>query len=142
DGVVCVPGVLTVEGSSAFGRAAMDLASSYGAYCPDASIKVRTPGSREGLQRLVDAAHDRARHLGLADGRFDEPAFSQLVPHPLAIVPFTFVVSDNVPISTLSLTDARRIFTGAARIWSDITGNPRDTGEIRVVGRSTTSGTR
>ena len=142
EGVVCVPGSLTVEGSSAFGRAAIELAGSYGAYCPEASIKVRTPGSREGLQRLVDAAEDRARHLALSDGRFDEPEFSQLVPQRLAIVPFTFVVSDNVPISTLSLTDAQRIFTGAARVWSDITGNKRDTGEIRVVGRSTTSGTR
>ncbi len=138
-GIECVPGTLTAEGSSAFGRAATDLAGAYGAYCPAASIKVRTPGSREGLQRLVDAG-DQAKQLALADGRFDE--FPQLVPQPLAIVPFTFVASDNVPIDTLSLADARRIFTGSARIWSDITGNPRDTGEIRVVGRSTTSGTR
>ncbi|MEV4316737.1 substrate-binding domain-containing protein [Actinocrispum sp. NPDC049592] len=138
-GIACVPGALTAEGSSAFGRAATDLAGAYGAYCPAASIKVRTPGSREGLQRLVDAG-SQARQLALADGRFDE--FPQLVPEPLAIVPFTFVVSDNVPIDTLSLVDARRIFTGSARIWSDVTGNPSDTGEIRVVGRSTTSGTR
>ncbi len=142
EGVVCVPGSLTVEGSSAFARAAAELAGSYGAYCPEASIKVRTPGSREGLERLVDTAGNGTQHLALSDGRFDEPQFHELVAEPLAIVPFTFVVSDNVPIASLSTRDARRIFTGEARIWSDITGNPRDTGEIRVVGRSTDSGTR
>jgi phosphate transport system substrate-binding protein len=142
DGVACVPGRLTVEGSTAFGRAATELAGSYGAYCPEASVTVRTPGSREGLQRLVDAAGDGTQRLALSDGRFHEPQFRRLTSEPLAIVPFTFVVSENVPTSSLSTRDAQRIFTGSARVWSDITGNPRDTGEIRVVGRSTDSGTR
>jgi phosphate transport system substrate-binding protein len=142
EGVRCVPGSLTVEGSTAFGRAATELAGSYGAYCPEASIKVRTPGSREGLERLMDATADGAQHLALSDGRFDEPQFRDLVAQPLAIAPFTLVVSDNVPIDTLSIRDARRIFTGVARLWSDITGNPSDTAEIRIVGRSTDSGTR
>jgi phosphate transport system substrate-binding protein len=142
EGVACVPGRLTVEGSTAFGRTATELAGSYGAYCPEASVTVRTPGSREGLQRLVDAAGNGTARLALSDGRFDEPQFRLLTSEPLAIVPFTLLVSENVPISSLSTRDAQRIFTGSARIWSDITGNPRDTGEIRVVGRSTDSGTR
>jgi phosphate transport system substrate-binding protein len=45
-GVACVPGTLTVEGSTAFGRTATELAGSYGAFCPAASVAVRTPGSR------------------------------------------------------------------------------------------------
>ncbi|MBP2326680.1 phosphate transport system substrate-binding protein [Kibdelosporangium banguiense] len=142
EGVSCVPGSLTAEGSSAFGRAATELAGTYHAYCPETSIRIRTPGSREGLERLADAAEDGTRHLAFSDGRFDEPQFRELVAQPLAIVPFTFVASDDVPVGSLSLRDARRIFTGAARVWSDITANPRDTGEIRVVGRSTDSGTR
>ncbi|WP_236795084.1 PstS family phosphate ABC transporter substrate-binding protein [Amycolatopsis sp. GM8] len=140
-GVICVPGSLAAEGSSAFGRAATELAGSYHAYCPESSIKIRTPGSLEGLRRLADTTNPRGQ-LALSDGRVDDPQFSQLVPSRLAIVPFTFVVSANVPISTLSVADARRIFTGTARVWSDITGNPRDTKEIRVVGRSASSGTR
>lgn len=90
----------------------------------------------------MDAAGNGTQRLALSDGRFHEPQFRRLSSVPLAIVPFTFVVSENVPISSLSTRDAQRIFTGSARIWSDITGNPRDTGEIRVVGRSTDSGTR
>lgn len=142
EGVVCVPGSLTVEGSSAFGRAATELAGSYRAYCPEATIKVRTPGSREGLERLQDAAQDGARHLAITDGRFDDPEFRDLVGQPVAVIPFTFVASGDVPIGSLSIQDARRIFTGAATVWRDITGNPQDTGEIRVVGRTTDSGTR
>jgi phosphate transport system substrate-binding protein len=138
-GVVCVPGSLTLEGSTAFARAATELVGSYGAYCPEATIQVRTPGSREGLERLVD---DGSQRLALSDGRFDDPQFRSLVPEPLAIAPFTVVASRNVPVDSLSVRDARLIFTGAARVWSDITGNPRDTAEIRIVGRSTDSGTR
>lgn len=141
EGVACAPGRLVVEGSTAFGHAAAELAGSYGAYCPDASVRVSTPGSREGLRRLTNPK-DGAAHLALSDGRFDEPEFRDLGYQPLAIVPFTFVVSDNVPVDTLSTADARQIFTGQARLWSDITGDPRDTGEIRVVGRSSDSGTR
>ncbi len=142
EGVVCAPGALSVEGSTAFSRAATALAGSYGAYCPEASVKVRAPGSREGLERLVAAGKNRARQLGLSDGRFDDPQFRELVAEPLAIVPFTFVASADVPVGALSAEDAQRIFTGTARTWSDITHNPRDTGTIRVVGRSTDSGTR
>lgn len=141
EGVACAPGRLVVAGSTAFGHAAAELAGSYRAYCPDASIKVSTPGSREGLRRLADPK-DGADHLALSDGRYTEPEFRDLAYQPLAIIPFTFVASDDVPVDSLSTAEARQIFTGQARMWSDITGNPRDTGEIRVVGRSTDSGTR
>ncbi|MGW4487964.1 PstS family phosphate ABC transporter substrate-binding protein [Amycolatopsis sp. NPDC004368] len=137
-GVACEAGALSVEGSSAFGRAATELAGSYEAYCPGSAVKVGTPGSVEGLQRL----HDGTIDLALSDGKFDEPDFAQFVPQQLAIVPFTLVASKNVPVDDLSLSDVQKIFTGRARVWSDITGNPRDTGVIRVAGRSTSSGTR
>ncbi|WP_326564997.1 substrate-binding domain-containing protein [Amycolatopsis rhabdoformis] len=137
-GVTCVAGSLSVEGSSAFGRAATELAGSYEAYCPGSVVKVGTPGSVEGLQRL----HDGTIDLALSDGKFDEPDFAPFVPQQLAIVPFTLVASKNVPVDDLTAADVRKIFTGGARVWSDITGNPRDTGPIRVAGRSTSSGTR
>jgi phosphate transport system substrate-binding protein len=140
-GVGCVPGSMTVAGSSAFGRAATELAGSYHAYCPGSSIDVRTPGSLEGLRRLAGPTGGPG-NLALSDGKVDDPDFAHLVPHRLAIVAFVFVASANVPIDSLSIEDARRIFTGGAHRWSDITGNPRDNHEIRVVGRSSSSGTR
>ncbi|GAB2493019.1 substrate-binding domain-containing protein [Promicromonospora xylanilytica] len=141
NGVTCAPGSLAVAGSTAFGETGSALAVTYEAYCPTASVDVPTPGSGEGLERLLDAPPG-AERLALTDGRFDEPRFQELTPTALAIVPFTLVGSDDVPVDSLSLVDVRRIFGGEARIWSDITGNAADTAEIRVVGRSPGSGTR
>lgn len=140
-GVACAPGSLTVAGSTAFGATASALAVTYEAYCPEASVNVPTPGSGEGLERLLDAPTGTER-LALTDGRFDEPRFRELIPTALAIVPFTLVGSDDVPVDSLSLKDVRQIFGGEARTWSDITGDAADTAEIRVVGRSPGSGTR
>lgn len=47
-----------------------------------------------------------------------------------------------MPVNGLTLDQARAIFTGRATRWSQITGNPNDTEEIRVIGRTTASGTR
>jgi phosphate transport system substrate-binding protein len=142
-GLVCQPGQLTVEGSSAFGRAATAVAGEYEAYCGGSAVAVHTPGSLEGLNRLRDAPEaDRSKRLALSDGKVPESDFPGLVPRPVAVVPFTFVANDKVPVDGLTLGQARKIFTGAASRWSDITGNLSDTAEIRVVGRQATSGTR
>lgn len=140
-GVTCAPGSLAAAGSTAFGATASALAVTYEAYCPASSVDVPTPGSGEGLERLLDAPAG-AERLALVDGLFDEPKFDELTPTPLAIVPFTLVASDDVPVSSLSLQDVRQIFGGEARVWGDITGDAADTAEIRVVGRSPGSGTR
>ena len=142
EGLSCVPGNLTVVGSSAFGRAATELAGSYGAYCPDSTIGIHTPGSVEGLRQLHSADWDRRVDLALSDGMADRRESAGLVSRALAIVPFTFVVNDKAPVATISSYQAQSIFTGKARVWSDITGNPADTAEIRVIGRSDSSGTR
>jgi phosphate transport system substrate-binding protein len=142
-GLVCEPGQLTVEGSSAFGPATTAAAGEYQAYCGDSDIVVRTPGSLEGLNRLRDAPEtDRLQRLALSDGKVPESDFPGLVPHPVAVVPFTFVANNKAPVDRLTLDQARKIFTGAVSRWSEITGNPNDTAEIRVVGRTASSGTR
>lgn len=142
-GLVCVPGQLTVEGSSAFGGAAMTAASEYAVYCDESAVTVRPSGSLEGLNRLLDApAADRPGRLVLSDGKVPEVDFPGLVSHPVAVVPFTFVANDKAPVDNLTLDQARKIFTGEVSRWSEITGNPIDTAEIRVVGRAETSDTR
>lgn len=141
EGLVCVPGSLTVEGSSAFGPAATLAGTEYHAYCPKSIINVRTPGSVEGLKRLHDAPSDeRSQRLALSDGR-ETLGFSELVSHPVAVVPFTFVVNNSVPIVGLRLDQARNIFTGGVRTWREIT-NAANTADVRVVVRSDNSGTR
>jgi ABC-type phosphate transport system, periplasmic component len=141
--LVCVPGVLTVEGSSAFGLITTKLAGSYQAYCSDSTINVSTQGSLEGLSHLRDASEpERARRLALSDGIAGAQDFPALVPRPLAVVPYSVVANLNVPVDTLSLDQLRMIFTGQVSRWSEITGNPADIAEIRVVGRTSQSGSR
>jgi len=143
EGLACVPGSLTVEGSSAFGLAATATAGEYGAYCADSTIDVRSPGSIEGLNRLRDAKEvDRPGRLALSDGLVPDADFPGLMPRPVAVVPFTFVVNDKAPVRELTTTQVVEIFTGKVTRWSQVTGNLNDTAEIRVVGRAATSGTR
>lgn len=140
-GLVCVPGSLTVEGSSAFGPAAKLAATEYHAYCPGATIDVDTPGTVEGLRRLHDApADERSHRLALSDGS-QWQGFTELEGHPVAVVPFTFVVNDSVPVEGLRLDQARNIFTGAVSTWNEIPGTTAPA-DVRVVVRSDNSGTR
>jgi phosphate transport system substrate-binding protein len=143
DGLVCVAGALTVEGSSAFGLVATKAAGSYHAFCPESTVNVFTPGSLGGLNRLRDAPESsRPDRLALVDGLADREDYPGLVAHPLAVLPFTFAVNSKVPVGNITRDQARAIFTGTASRWSDITGNPRDNVEIRVIGRNSASGTR
>jgi phosphate transport system substrate-binding protein len=143
EGLVCVPGSVTVEGSSAFGLAAAATGAEYNAYCVDSTVDVRSPGSIEGLNRLRDAPEaERPRRLAMVDGKQPEADVPGLVPRPLAVVPFTLVVNDKAPVNDLSITQVVEIFTGKVSRWSEVTGNLKDTAEIRVVGRAATSGTR
>jgi phosphate transport system substrate-binding protein len=142
EGLVCVPGSLTVEGSSAFGPAAKLAGTEYHAYCPESTIDVRTSGTGDGLKRLHDApADERPHRLALSDGK-ESLGFTELVGHPVAAVPFTFVVNDSVPVVGLSLDQARNIFTGGVSRWSEITRNSAHTADVRVVVRADDSGTR
>jgi phosphate transport system substrate-binding protein len=139
----CVPGTLTVEGSSSFGPLAMKSAVSYEGYCPGATVQILTPGSLIGLRDLNNSTSEKRQQLlALSDGKADSRAYPDLLSRPVAVVPYTFVVNDSAPVNSLTMAQVRAIFTGQATRWSDITGNPRNTEPIRVVGRTNTSGTR
>jgi phosphate transport system substrate-binding protein len=143
EGLRCVSGSLIVEGSSAFGFIASKAAGVYQSFCPDAMIDVRTPGSLDGLNRLRDASdEERARRLALSDGLADTHDYPKLVPTALAVVPYVLVANRTVPVDNLTHEQVGEIFTGQVTRWSEITGDPRDDDEIRVVGRTTQSGSR
>ncbi|RSM86348.1 phosphate ABC transporter substrate-binding protein [Kibdelosporangium aridum] len=146
EGLVCVPGRLTVEGSSAFGPAAIRAATEYQTYCRGSTIDVSTPGSGLGVQRLHDAPEsERPNRLALSDGKASSE-FAGLVPHPVAVVPFTFVVNNRnneARVDGISRQQARNIFTGQVSAWSEITGDRSHfNDEVRVVVRPDDSGTR
>lgn len=139
----CVPGTLTLEGSSAFGPAATKAAGSYHVYCPTAVVYVFSPGSLIGLRDLINTTPDQQRaFLALSDGLAPTQEAPGLQASPVAVVPYTFVVNDSAPVHSLTTDDVRAIFTGQASRWSDITRNPKDNQPIRVIGRTDASGTR
>ena len=140
-GPVCASGSLTVEGSSAFGGIAAQLAEQYMTYCDKAKITILASGSFEGLDHLQNVApQERPWQLALADGKFI--GFSALVPsRTVAVVPFSVVVNPSVPLTEISLSDLNQIFKGAARNWERI-GASNQSMPIRVVGRDDHSGSR
>ncbi|HET9254252.1 MAG TPA: substrate-binding domain-containing protein [Pseudonocardiaceae bacterium] len=144
EGLVCVPGSLIVEGSSVFGLATTKSAGSHESFCTDSFITVKTPGSLDGLADLsrYDPGKDRRERLAFADGKADEQKFPGLTHNAVAIIPFTFVANNKVPVDELSLDQERAIFTGKVSRWSQITGKPEDSSEIHVIGRTDSSGTR
>ncbi|GAA4971127.1 PstS family phosphate ABC transporter substrate-binding protein [Actinoplanes utahensis] len=141
DAPVCASGELTVEGSSAFAGIAAHLAKQYMTYCGDAKITVIAAGSFEGLDHLQNAAPEqRPRRLALADGKFI--GFSELVPaRGVAVVPYSIVVHNNVPVSDLPPQALQRIFHGEAADWRDILPT-LPSAPLRVVARDDRSGSR
>jgi phosphate transport system substrate-binding protein len=124
-GLTCVADELTVAGSTAFGRAAIEVAGSYHAYCSSSAITVHTPGSKAGVDELRAATSDRLRRLALSDGK-DTGNTTGLTATKLAVVPFTLVAHKDVPVDTLSLEDVKRIFNGEADTWGKITHDKND----------------
>lgn len=139
--LVCAAGELTVEGSSAFAGIAAHLAKQYMTYCGDAKITVIAAGSFEGLDHLQNAAPEqRPKRLALADGKFI--GFSELVPaRGIAVVPYSIVVNNSVPVTDLSPSALKQIFGGEAADWRAAMPSMAST-PLRVVARDDRSGSR
>jgi len=134
-------GELTVEGSSAFAGIAAHLAKQYMTYCAGAKITVIAAGSFEGLDHLQNAAPEqRPKRLALADGKFI--GFSELVPaRGVAVVPYSVVVHNSVPVTDLAPEALRRIFRGEVADWRAAVPSMAST-PLRVVARDDRSGSR
>lgn len=140
----CVPGTLSVEGSSALGPAVTKSAGAYTALCSGAFINVDTFGTSIGLEDLKNTSPTgREQLLALSDGAADpQNRFPGLQPDALAVVPYTLVVNNSVDVDSLTIDQVRDIFTGKVTNWREITGKATDDQPIRVIGSTDTSGTR
>jgi phosphate transport system substrate-binding protein len=142
--VECVPGELSIVGSSAFAPAMEDIAGQYRAACADAGIDARvtmTPtGSIDGVRQLValePARHDTA--AALSDGPVSE-ATGELTRRPLAVMVYTLVVNESVGVDELTRHQVRDIYRGRYRNWNEL--RPGPSLPIRIVGRGQESGSR
>ncbi|GAB7036171.1 MULTISPECIES: PstS family phosphate ABC transporter substrate-binding protein [Catenuloplanes] len=144
----CAEGELTVNGSSAFADAVRTLAGQYMERCRGSRITVDASGSIEGLNELDNAPpEDGPRRLTLADGRFDGGGeFPNVeIAGTLAVVPFSFVVHPALPVTDVPRAELAKVFRGDVSNWNEITladGTRGPDTEVRVVGRTSTSGSR
>lgn len=110
-------------------------------------VEVQAAGSSTGFRALIDdetdiAMSSRAPKSGefrtiLDQGRGDLEDINQ--EYIIAVDSILMVVSPENPISELTTDQAARIFSGAAKNWSEFGGPDLD---IRVYARPETSGTR
>ncbi|GAA1935511.1 substrate-binding domain-containing protein [Streptomyces durmitorensis] len=142
----CKQGDLTLTGSTAFEKAAEELADKYMDECEGSRIEVSAHGSRGGVRELAgmdaksaDGGKGSPPVIAFSDG--PRPAsYSQLSETRVAVSLFALVVNDAVPVKNLSTTDVRRLFTGEIRNWNQLPGGPDK--PVVLVSRGSSSGTR
>lgn len=140
---LCVPGQLTVEGSTAFEPLMTDIAARYEDACRGAEIEVIGTGSLEGVENLVaDAGADpdvaRGR-LAMSDVEVD---YADLVGEQVGALLFTFVVNKETGIRDLTTEQLRGIYAGEYRTWAEVDPVAGAEEPIVLVSRDAQSGTR
>ncbi|GGJ49563.1 substrate-binding domain-containing protein [Streptomyces brasiliensis] len=140
----CAKGSLEVTGSTAFERVMEGVKKSYEADCEGASINVNSPhGSTAGLRDL-DAKGAKWTKNGspplvvFSDGP-KPPGMLRLKERSVALVVFTLVVNDNVPLKNLSTDEVKRLYRGEITNWHQLGGPDLP---VRLVSRDANSGTR
>ena len=130
----CVPGSLSIGGSTAMYPLVNQVALTYQAHCPGANISVNKnmTASEDGLLGVQNGT------LQIGDSDITAPI---LVDHPVAVVTFVIVLNQRVTnVANLTAAQLRGIFqTGSITNWNQV-GGPNL--PIFVVSRTTTSGTR
>ncbi|HEY0754417.1 MAG TPA: phosphate ABC transporter substrate-binding protein [Ktedonobacteraceae bacterium] len=130
----CVPGTLTVSGSTALQPLVTAVATDYSNKCKGASITVNGGGSSTGK------ANVEAGSVGIGDS--DTPsstAQADLVDHQVAVVIFGIIVNSDAGVTNLTTAQIQGIYAGTITNWKQAGGKDLP---IVAVSRPTTSGTR
>lgn len=142
----CEQGTLTLTGSTAFEKAAAELADKYMKSCDGATIQVNADGSRGGIRELAalgakSADGDKGSPAVIAFSDGPRPSsYTQLSETRVAVSLFAVVLNDSVPIKNLSTDDVSRLFKGEIRNWKELPGGPDR--PVVLVSRGSSSGTR
>jgi phosphate transport system substrate-binding protein len=131
----CIPGSITVAGSTALQPLVQAVAKDYSAKCSGATITVNGGGSGTGLT----SAENSTAAIGNSD-IFSKKGQEDLVDHQVAIVVFALILNSKVTgVTSLTTDQIKGIYTGATKNWKEV-GGPNL--PIVVVSRPTSSGTR
>jgi len=131
-------GKITVDGSTALQPLVSKAATLFEKQYPQVHITVNGGGSVTGLNDVTGHKVD----IGDSDIYADPATYPDpnLTDHLVCVIPFTMIVSSDVPVTTLTIAQITAIFaTGQITNWSQL-GGP----DLRIVPivRPATSGTR
>jgi ABC-type phosphate transport system substrate-binding protein len=142
----CVPGTITVAGSTAFAPSVEAVAQRLRQDCPSSMAQVNPGGSTIGslgaaadLEDSGSSASVSATRLVISDGAVSAAEYPGLVGQPVAIVIFAVVVNRATGVSSLTAAQLVGIWTGQYANWRQLGGADLP---IDVVSRTTDSGTR
>ncbi|MBA2808679.1 substrate-binding domain-containing protein [Streptomyces sp. KM273126] len=148
----CAGGTLRLHGSTAFAPVVLEAAKRYQETCEAKGVKIVPTeagdfeGSGDGLEALAAAggkvklsgSKGLGDHVTFTDGRVggNRP---RLLPRPVALSLFTFVVNKDTNVENLTRQQLKDIYAGRITNWSEVGGNDVP---IHLVSRRTGSGTR
>jgi ABC-type phosphate transport system substrate-binding protein len=144
-GARCLPGSLTLSGSTAFAPTMSEIAARYQQACTAANVAVNPPahptGSHQGVLDLATSGRSdqgvRAGQAAMSDG--PTTGFPELTQRPVAVVIFSVVVNNGIGVHSLTTRELAAIYSGQLTNWSQLHGPNLP---ILTVGRGVDSGTR
>jgi len=119
----CVPGTITIGGSTALKQLVTTAAQNYHNRCPSATINF---GSKQGsIQGLQDAEKGYV-DIGTSDVIApSSPEYADLVDHPIAASVFVMIVNPSVHIENLSISQIQNIYNGTYTNWNELNLPPQ-----------------
>jgi ABC-type phosphate transport system substrate-binding protein/transcriptional regulator with XRE-family HTH domain len=138
----CSPGMLTIEGSTAFTPTATTESQDYQGQCGGTRVTVVSEGSLDGLTSLLQSGpQGAASAIAMSDGTAPpDSTYAPLRGTPVAVILFEMVVNKDVPVRNLTTADIRAIWAGHITNWDMFPGGPDL--PVRLVARGAESGTR
>ncbi|MQY20122.1 substrate-binding domain-containing protein [Nocardia macrotermitis] len=134
----CVPGQLTLVGSSAFEPVIRDAATEYRKTCPAANFAYAFEGSERGLATVDKQGHGNPDLLAITDGP-KSVGYPDLRQRPLAMAVFSVIVHSDPVVRDLSTRQIQDLFEGRITNWKTLGGPDLP---VRLVNRAFGSGTR
>lgn len=129
---------VTVVGSTALLPVARTAADEFMKIHPDITVNVSGGGSFTGLAQVASGYID----IGTSDvpAPADDPFYTDLIEHVIAIAPFAVIVHPGVQVDNLSRDQLVGVFTGEITDWRDL-GHPESL-PINIIHRPPSSGSR
>ena len=112
-------GKVVIHGSSSIAPVMEKLKEAYNEKNPDVTIDVQQSDSSSGMTDAIDGTCD----IGMASRELKDSEKSEgLTPTVIALDGIAVIVNNDSPVTDLTSSQVKDIFTGVAAIWSDILG--------------------